>query len=173
MRRPREEAERADGIARIGNKMQERLEVTASRSAGTSSIFSNEESKVREGGNPRGGLKSVRRGGGRGGEMVVRVDACERPPPRGWHKRAERERERERARERERIGQSELEIGGEGGGGDGFFQSSNLLNLFFPRNVAAVSKLLIAIRGAEGEEGTGSAGGMRCGTVWVYVGAAV
>lgn len=26
-----------------------------------------------------------------------------------------------------------------------FFQSSNLLNLFFPRNVAAVSKLLIAI----------------------------
>lgn len=83
------------------------------------------------------------------------------------------EREKERARERERIGQSELEIGGEGGGGDGFFQSSNLLNLFFPRNVAAVSKLLIAIRGAEGEEGTGSAGGMRCGTVWVYVGAAV
>lgn len=26
-----------------------------------------------------------------------------------------------------------------------FFQSSNLLNLFFPRNVAAISKLLIAI----------------------------
>lgn len=100
MRRPREEAERADGIARIGNKMQERLEVTASRSAGTSSIFSNEESKVREGGNPRGGLKSVRRGGGRGGEMVVRVDACERPPPRGWHKRAERERESAREREK-------------------------------------------------------------------------
>lgn len=172
MRRPREEAERADGIARIGNKMQERLEVTASRSAGTSSIFSNEESKVREGGNPRGGLKSVRRGEGRGGEMVVRVDACERPPPRGWHKRAERERERARARERKNrtVGVGDR---GRGGGGDGFFQSSNLLNLFFPRNVAAVSKLLIAIRGAEGEEGTGSAGGMRCGTVWVYVGAAV
>jgi len=31
------------------------------------------------------------------------------------------------------------------GGEGGFFQSSNLLNLFFPRNVAAVSKLLIAI----------------------------
>lgn len=53
-------------------------------------------------GNPRGGLKTVRRVGG--GEMVVRVDALP-PPPRGWH---------ERASERERIGQSELEIGGEG-----------------------------------------------------------
>lgn len=41
---------------------------------------------------------------------------------------------------------------GGGGGGDGFFQSSNLLNLFFPRNVAAVSKLLIAIRGEVEEE---------------------
>lgn len=116
MRRPREEAERADGIARIGNKMQERLEVTASRSAGTSSIFSNEESKVREGGNPRGGLKSVRRGGGRGGEMVVRVDACERPPPRGWHKRAERARERKSARERERKNRT-VGVGDRGGGG--------------------------------------------------------
>jgi len=45
-----------------------------------------------------------------------------------------------------------------------FFQSSNLLNLFFPRNVAAVSKLLIAIGKVEpmggepnwaGKEGTG------------------
>lgn len=36
-------------------------------------------------GNPRGGLKTVRRVGG--GEMVVRVDALP-PPPRGWHERA-------------------------------------------------------------------------------------
>lgn len=50
------------------------------------------------------------------------------------------------------------------GYGVGFFQSSNLLNLFFPRNVAAVSKLLIAIRKGhgtqrEGERGTGVGGG--------------
>lgn len=39
-----------------------------------------------------------------------------------------------------------------------FFQSSNLLNLFFPRNVAAVSKLLIAIGKVEpmGWEGRGA-----------------
>lgn len=36
-------------------------------------------------------------------------------------------------------------VGSGGGEGVVFFQSSNLLNLFFPRNVAAVSKLLIAI----------------------------
>lgn len=41
-----------------------------------------------------------------------------------------------------------------------FFQSSNLLNLFFPRNVAAVSKLLIAIGKVEpmGWEGRGGEG---------------
>lgn len=92
-------------------------------------------------GNPRGGLKTVRRVGG--GEMVVRVDALP-PPPRGWH---------ERASERESDSRSWKSGGrGGGGGGDGFFQSSNLLNLFFPRNVAAVSKLLIAIRGEVEEE---------------------
>lgn len=52
----------------------------------------------------------------------------------------------ERARENRTVGVGNRGGGG-GGGGDGFFQSSNLLNLFFPRNVAAVSKLLIAIRG--------------------------
>lgn len=36
-----------------------------------------------------------------------------------------------------------------------FFQSSNLLNLFFPRNVAAVSKLLIAIGKVEPMAGDG------------------
>lgn len=94
-------------------------------------------------GNPRGGLKTIRRVGG--GEMVVRVDALP-PPPRGWHERAS-ERENRTVGVGNRGGG-----GGGGGGGDGFFQSSNLLNLFFPRNVAAVSKLLIAIRGEVEEE---------------------
>lgn len=51
-----------------------------------------------------------------------------------------------------RVGGWERVGGRLGGWGTGrrrrgvvFFQSSNLLNLFFPRNVAAVSKLLIAI----------------------------
>lgn len=46
----------------------------------------------------------------------------------------------------------------EGGERVVFFQSSNLLNLFFPRNVAAVSKLLIAIGKVEpmGWEGRGA-----------------
>lgn len=57
----------------------------------------------------------------------------------------------ERARENRTVGVGNRGGGG-GGGGDGFFQSSNLLNLFFPRNVAAVSKLLIAIRGEVEEE---------------------
>lgn len=97
-------------------------------------------------GNPRGGLKTVRRVGG--GEMVVRVDALP-PPPRGWHERAS---ERESDSRSWKSGGRGGEGGGGGGGGDGFFQSSNLLNLFFPRNVAAVSKLLIAIRGEVEEE---------------------
>lgn len=53
-----------------------------------------------------------------------------------------------------------------------FFQSSNLLNLFFPRNVAAVSKLLIAIGKVEpmgwegsrierGRKGGGREGGLK------------
>jgi hypothetical protein len=47
-----------------------------------------------------------------------------------------------------------------------FFQSSNLLNLFFPRNVAAVSKLLIAIGKVEPtarEGGAESSGGREGG----------
>lgn len=54
-----------------------------------------------------------------------------------------------------------------GGRGVVFFQSSNLLNLFFPRNVAAVSKLLIAIGKVEpmwderGVELSGGRGGGR------------
>jgi len=73
---------------------------------------------------------------------------------------AEKEcRERKRERERERV-----RVRGEG---VVFFQSSNLLNLFFPRNVAAVSKLLIAIGKVEpmGREGSAelSAGAGRRG----------
>lgn len=48
-----------------------------------------------------------------------------------------------------------------------FFQSSNLLNLFFPRNVAAVSKLLIAIGKVEpmwDERGVELSGGRRRGS---------
>lgn len=109
MRRPREEAERADGIARIGNKMQERLEVTAFPVRGNIvDFFERGVEGERE-----------RRGGGRG------------QPARGVENRSARGRGRDgcpcrraaaaaarvaRASERasERIGQSELEIGGEG-----------------------------------------------------------
>lgn len=80
-----------------------------------------------------------------------------------------REKNREEKRKGGRKG-GESELigkgwrGWRGTAGDGFFQSSNLLNLFFPRNVAAVSKLLIAIREGTGFAGVGFRGGMRART---------
>lgn len=57
----------------------------------------------------------------------------------------------ERARENRTVGVGNRGGGG-GGGGDGFFQSSNLLNLFFPRNVAAAFKVIDCHPGVEEEE---------------------
>lgn len=148
MRRPREEAERADGIARIGNKMQERLEVTAFPVRGNIVDFFErgvEGERERRGGGrgqpARGVENRSARGRGRDGCPCRRAAAAA----------ARVARASERARENRTVGVGNRGGGG-GGGGDGFFQSSNLLNLFFPRNVAAVSKLLIAIRGEVEEE---------------------
>lgn len=86
-------------------------------------------------------------------------------------KRSESAREKQGGKEKRRekgrgvgVDRERVEEGRRGTAGDGFFQSSNLLNLFFPRNVAAVSKLLIAIREGTGFAGVGFRGGMRART---------
>lgn len=117
-------------------------------------------------GNPRGGLKTVRRVGG--GEMVVRVDALP-PPPRGWH---------ERASERESDSRS-WKSGGRGGRRrrrGRFFPIKQPAEFVFSPKRRCRFKVIDCHPGGGGGGGGGGGfrgdirGGMRCGTVSVYVG---
>lgn len=173
MRRPREEAERADGIARIGNKMQERLEVTAFPVRGNIVDFFERgvEGEREEG---RWG-RATREGGWKPfgaweGERWLSVSTrCRRRREGGTS---------ERASERESDSRS-WKSGGRGGRRrrrGRFFPIKQPAEFVFSPKRRCRFKVIDCHPGVGGGGGGGGGfrggirGGMRCGTVSVYVG---